>query len=1500
MKLQTGQVVSFNGHAYEVRSQLGSGAVSDVYLAALVGDGAPAEVAIKLVHDQAGPDSRQAQAARVEAEVLAALNRAEDPRWRGLDSIAARLSYAQQTLDKRRIVALLDSGTEPDGRVFQIQELAPPAFRRLPIERLPEEDWSTRLGYERSLIGVAEAVARAIEVAHSQGFALKDFEPRGEKVDRIRVDWDAPANVKIIDWNITAGPNATATEKNSDLLYLGGHLYYFLLGENIELTGRVPADLGLGVAGWAALSEGSRQIVRRLLGRRYPSAREVREDLAWWLETLAQRGAGELERRVRQAGERASRKLAVADLALRLEIGPAERERFEQVMAQARRELERADRIQLDQGIVNLRTGLYRKAVEEFDRNLRDPQLAPELARQARLYRLQAQFAIWLREQTKSGNLGNNPVWQLVSRAVEDLQRQQWPAAIDALSDAAGRLPPIDAENPLQLLRGLASAGLLVSQAGQLQSQARGVPQSVAALDQWIKDERKRQDELAPIVEDLRKAAHDLAPQEPFYETFYRAAQDNLDRRGEQLAQYERVGGALHEAATQRREADKLLAYVPGASGASLDRDPVAAYGLVLEALQEALDAARQAAPGTPDSSRQAQLVPDIEARIEETRAIRASLRQLPEIMQMIRHAQFDRARALAEQAYGYLTGYPPARALLAVAQSGVERQSKAELLFGQAREAIRLRTSSEARSALNQARGLLDQLLGMHLQPLAQEGDRAMLAGDGESMRFQLPEGEDARRLKDLIDLIGDVRAQVLDRRDIDHSDAVAQLERLSRELAPFGYGLSDDEAARLKEARSSKERIAEAATGLKSARARPADDTLARAGDLRDAMAHLRDDPTPEAARLREDAAREWLRLCGEAREFDLVYDLLGEGSRLFAGTLPAEQLRTLRKRAAPGAAISRRFPASAPENPGWLAGAERAGILAKVEANLGQLKGAIDQLPLLALRQSLPSWTERITEAIAALLSETYDQACALSDDNSFEEALEHVRAVWQSVPEALRDLAPDERDQVQLLIDALARRMQLAEDLGRIAQQLADGRLGPGEAATLVPKLPAAHPRVSLADLQAFEEGLKRLAALLAEARPDEIDAQWLYRRYTRHEEIARIHQQMLAFEPAKALADQLALLGRSAAREAIAATDQMGERLVQIAPLDQADRSLLARLFWTLAWWQAMTAARDPEASARAAQALEQARAKLRAATAPLRDQLLRATSAADVELARQSLRRVCDCNQLLAHWPPEVALPDNVTPVEQRPVFAADKLTEWQTIAEEIARAARMPVPDQEPEEYSAESLGQAIDALQTLRDGLAHLRSNAWPALFPDEYAAGERAPALDCEAAVLIERAKALRQAHELHDKIEPIETLYALDQSLSRLNDAVRTGLLDNMRATTLYHHRAIGLLLRSALGRYVRQILDTEDSQRAAQQLRAELLEKPTSDVFAVLVENAILDSITLHDGTPESQRRGVLPDRLLRWWQSVRDATMPWQRGQAAALKDQQQNTDGHV
>ena len=1487
MKLQIGQIAHFNDYTYEVRSQIGSGTVSDVYLATLEGAPAPAEVVIKLVQDRAGPDSRQAQGARTEADVLMVLNRAEDKQWTGLDGPVARFNRARQTVASRRIIALLDSGVDTNGRVFLIQEQAPPAFRPIPIENVDDE---------RRIIGVAEAIARAIELAHANGYALKDFEPQGEKADRIRIDWDAPSNVKIIDWNITAGPNATVAEKASDLVYLGGHLYYFLVGKHIDPSDQVSIKLGMSEDSWTEKSsedrpyiicEGSRSIVRRLLYRRYRDAREVREDLSWWMATLAQKSASDLDVRIRQAGDRPDRKLAAADLALRLALNPQERERFERLADQMRREIERAERVLLDQGILNLRTGLYRKAIEEFDRNLRDPQFPPELAREARLYRLQAQFAIWLREQTQGGNLSSNPVWQLVGRAVDDLRRQQWPSALGALDDAIDRLPAVGTSNPLHQLHGVARAGQLAGQTRELQNLARGGPTSIAALDRWIRDEQKRQVELTQVLDQLRHVAHELASAEPDVDASYRVARDFLKNRTYLLGQYEYVSQRLRTASDQRGRADALLAHASlDSQDEPADGDLIAAYSAVEEVLAEALDAATQVQEYATDST--SQLLLDIQAQFDEVRHIRQSLTQLPSILRQIQRGEYDQALADARQAAAYLPAYAPANAICMIAQTGVERQSKAQTYIDQAREAIRQRMFGDAQN-------LLDRALDLDAQPLIPQADHRILPTGVADLVFHLPNKDEVQPLAGVIQALEEVRQLTLGDRARDHTEVIRELESLRREIAPYGYGLSDDENARLRDARQGLQQIRLAEDSLTSARSHDRTNTRARAADLLATLAHLQNDPTARARELRDEAGQEWLLLCEQEQDFDLVYDLLSKHTDQVSGTSFAEKIQDLRNLAIQGARIAHYLPTDDSETPAWLYTKDRNRRLVELSSGLRALSDTSHRSSLRSLRGAVQHWHDRLISMLTAYLREVYDQACALSDRQEFDRALILAEAAWQSVPTELYDAIPDVSASLKQLIAELERRAGVENRLGRIIQQLVANTIGfPDALETLPTQLPS-HPHIALTHIVGFIDGLTELARLVAAQPPaHETEAQRIYRLYTRNQEIARIRQRMMLFIPAQALEARLDQIGRDATQQAIKAADDLCARLVKLATLSTVDPGELAQLFWTAAWWQATSAERDPIASARAARAIEQARAARRSLAAQVRDSFLNTASLPDVETALQQIR---EQNDRLTNPSHAAALPNNVALPTPAPLFDADALADWQEIAAEFSRVGRADAPQQR-EASSSVQIAQAIETLQAFRRQLEKFRSVVCPTLFPEEYVDDSNLALLDREAERLIDLAQSVRQTQALQRQMRVPEALQILYQHASYEDGGEHTWLLKPLRATLLRIYRTLRGELEEAIKERASTLLDRDDLDRAAQSLRDQLLAMCASDDLARLVEDAILRCIARALNGPKQTERALQASQVSARWRIVRDATARWRKNSATELSGDRSKTGG--
>ncbi len=1478
MKLHADQIATLNGLAYQVHSFIGSGAVSDVYLATLTGAMEPAQVVIKLVRDQVGPDTPQAQGARMEMDVLTILNRVEDPRWANLNGPIERLNHAQQTISKRRIVALIDSGIDADGRVFLIQELAPPAFRRLSLKK-SDDGPALSIDDERALISVAEAIARVIELAHGQGFALKDFEPRGEKIDRIRVDWDAPTNIKLIDWNVTAGPNTTDAEKATDLLYLGGHLYYFFTGEHHDLNNQPPTEFGQAVGSGKrkGACEGSRQIMLRLLQRRYRHAREVRDDLSWWLGTLALTRVGDLERRVRLAGERADRKLAVADLALRLELNPAERERFEQVEAQARRERDRADRMQLDQGIINLRTGLYRKAVEEFTSKLRDPQLAPELAQLARLYSLQAQFAIWLRDQNQGGSLSTNPVWQRVNRAVDDMQRQEWQMAIDALCDAQSRLPTMSAGSPLDQLQRLAEVGQLVSQHSVLQRQARRSPQSIAMLDQWIKDERTHQAELAPVIEQLREALQRLIVDEPIYSQYYQIAQSAFDKRKQQLDEYVYVSLYLHESAIQRMHADELLTLPTLYTGdPQSDRNPLVAFGLVEKSLLEAHAAATRSEQYAMGFAEQSLLSVAIQEQIDQVQAIQASLTQLPAIIRLIQQAQYDQGLIHAEQARISLPDYRPAQIIYTLAQTGVVRRSEAQTLIDRAREAIRQRTFIDAHDRLA-------RVLALDMQPLAAEADRDALSANSEQLVFRLRDAKEPQHLSEVLDHIERVRIQVLGVDDRNHDDVIELLEGLRRELASDGYGLRDDEPARLEQAQNGQRGITNALQNVARARKQSGADTATRALALRAALNDLGSDPTPRAQQLREDAAKAWLQLCIQEPDFRLAYQLLDDGIILFSRTKSADELGRLRAQALPGNAVNEQLSIIETEPLESFSDAKRTEILANLGFNLQPLSATNTESRLLALDLAIPRWYGQLKIALTTLLGNAYTHACELADAGRFVDALEQLQKTWRSVPKSLVSLVTDIQGSANHLIDALERRSQLEETFGRVIQQVAIGAIGFDDASTSLPKLQQLHDHVAVADLEAFADGLNNLAQLSTAALPGDTDAKWIFRLYTHHDEIAQIERQLGRFAPAEQLKATLDQHGQAAKQQAINAGDRVCDVLRRIDVLNEPDRQQLEQSFWTLAWWQLTTRAQDSEASLRAAQALEYTRAALRTAAQQVRERFFRIASSTDITKVVQALALIRDRNTLFAVRPPTVDLPTNAAPAEQPLLFDDGALATWQHIATQFARIATTPVTNLQPASYSAFSVAETIDALQELRNQLAQLKRVIWPVLFPAEDVESPTMVALDRQAQRLIELANVIWQARAQYAQAPVLETLDLLYKSETLLERGDTPWLLANLRAILFYNKQALEQELRDGLAEDVHQILNIDNPDLATQQLHNELLAKCTSDYLASLVEAAIKKHGEQLQTLPTLSKGSALLERRIQFWKIVKHATAQLQQ-----------------
>jgi hypothetical protein len=543
MKLNSGTALPFDGYTYLIQRLLGSGAVAEAYLAELQVPGLPAlQLVLKVVREDARDDNLRRQGVLHEAEVLKKLNLAEDAEWPagdGAQRLLARAHRLEATADRCCIVRLLDDGVI-DGQPFLVQELAPATvFRPEPITIYP--DLRESIAAERATLQVFERIVATVALAHSLDLALIDFEPL-TKGDRIRAQQRADhlnLDLKIIDWNIT-GDRA---DQAQDLLYLGGHLYSYLLGQHLPQDAFVepPTTLAMGTTGWARLSEGSRQILQRLFSRdpaqRYPSARDLLADLAWWVGVLAvldQPGPVYALKQLLWSEQQPSHSLAVADLALKagLMLSDDERQEFEKTTQQARGELERAQSGEFAQYRFQLeRLRAFGAAARGFQGLVDTNGLAPEIARRSRIYLRLAQAG--------ECPATDSETWIRLQHAVELLVRQEWQAARDTFQQLLERRTALEACVPVQELFALTKAVLQTQHAAELVEQVYH-QQEHGSVAEWLADEQRRIALFEQALEQLR-AAKDAIPWEPEFKEQYTRVEAQRQLRARSLQYYEQL-----------------------------------------------------------------------------------------------------------------------------------------------------------------------------------------------------------------------------------------------------------------------------------------------------------------------------------------------------------------------------------------------------------------------------------------------------------------------------------------------------------------------------------------------------------------------------------------------------------------------------------------------------------------------------------------------------------------------------------------------------------------------------------------------------------------------------------------------------------------------------------------------------------------------------------------------------------------------------------------------
>lgn len=501
---QEEQILTLNQKRYRIVANIGGGAVAAVSVAVPLDSEDESQVIIKRLRpDDVNPSKIEGM--RREAEVLRVLNAAE----------------RHKPAAERLIVALLDSGDLAPNAPFVIQEMAPPAFIPFNIKSL---------GDERTMLAVALAVAEAMTLAHEHNFAFSDFNP-DTKRDRIRLEGlegSDTFSLRVIDWNITGGPEDFA----KDLLNLGGYLYYLFVGPRLEVK-KPTYDLLQSQADRDHLTEGTRQIIRRLLNldpaRVYRQITDVRNDLAWQHTIMVTAELPAPTRALRDAvlnartSVRPDRVIAIADLAARLPISPDDVKMFADWSKKAFEDLEKQARVPLSDALLQLGSGYYEQAVQEFDEALR--KLAPggAPARHGRIYRLLARAGSELKEHSRDPRQEKG--WKELDAAAEALEKREWKIARDAVYEATRTLLNVKA---VAAMAGWAEAGLLVEDALRLITSADSKPNN--DFTRWLEVEGQQIDKLNDAVGKL-KTAQDMAPDEPDFLDIYEAQHNYLNER---------------------------------------------------------------------------------------------------------------------------------------------------------------------------------------------------------------------------------------------------------------------------------------------------------------------------------------------------------------------------------------------------------------------------------------------------------------------------------------------------------------------------------------------------------------------------------------------------------------------------------------------------------------------------------------------------------------------------------------------------------------------------------------------------------------------------------------------------------------------------------------------------------------------------------------------------------------------------------------------------------
>ncbi len=1496
MKFYDGEVITFNTARYRVQGErLGRGAVSDVYLALL--DGIEnARVVLKVVRDDAADDMGKAEALQREAEVLTQLNQAEDDGWRRLADATSRYRRAQESASKRCIIALLDTGDIAPGQPMVVQEIAPPALERFDV---------TAPADERRVFAIAQAIVDVIAVAHRAGMSLKDFEP-ATKGDRFRVQWldETHQNFtfKMIDWNITGGPESMA----QDLFFFGGHLYYLLTGRHVPLDaeGRPPANLGMGNPAWEKLTAGSQQIVAKLLHRdakrRYPQIEGLAADVAWWNDVLAQIETSGVFRRLddrlwqAKPAARYDRVLAIADLALRLNPPADTRQSFEQSRKQAHDELDKENWLPIAQALVTLGTRAYEKADQEFAAQIRILPAESEAARLAHIYQQLAKTGRLLKDHYQGADERRTPEWEaLETRMVKAMVERRWQDAQIALAEVHSLRSGSNNWDPLKYLENWIEGGVRYTRdvVVMLTEAENHVDELTPA---WLTVEDEKIVVHARAVAELAEVQK-LATAEPEFKERSELEKARQEQRKNFLEHYKQADTFVNQGEVALQEARK-------ADETQMD------YAQAAEAYQNALQKfaaaeERFAAILREDpTQRRAQLFARrMQARREVADALRQQALALHAAQQEIVTGRYDAALERARAVLQLAPTRAQAREMQAEAEAGAR-------LLGQARSYRQNAETYLNNEEFEQALEQLQRFADWDRRALRDLAGGQMLpdAVGARPFHLQTELRSEAGTLQQQIEITRDAARNIQRAWDEgDYAEVVSLCEALQAR-----YPLTSGLRQKYEEARRRVANRLSAAALL----AQPQN-----FDDLRKVLDDLRDDPGRAAQESRNRAAEQWQVLCQALAQDDLGQ--LGARLREGAQRFPQSEavfsgMNALVERAM---AVAQRLQGEG--RPYWLTLADRQETLARLTEDLSALAGSQSWTEL---RQRETKWRAALLTHLEDFIQGELERLEKRAQAREFRPALEELDALWDGIPQALRDgLSAAVQDPLRSLREALRARLAADRNLSALVKRLAESSEYSFQAAAQESKAIAflAHAAVTTNDLAAARAELERAATmeLTAALQPvNDLEPEAGRKNYAQVIHISRD----LADTPLDGLA-QAAPLRTKTLRESLKTAERAAvqglHRALQEAVNTQkqhptADPQRVLALYYQ-AWWQKTIALELPSPEMRAA--LELPKTILAAAA----EQLLILHDMSGFREPELLLTRAEALNNALGSLPLDKVpfLPEKMHPADIGTGWriadgALNALKEQVSLFKKLLEAAGQvklqtpqampvaaPVATEAPDATSAlESLPSApvyrydaeqVRALQTLtrdiQQTVKRLR-DLWQAL---ELLWNDRAGlaqvgkeagthytvATQLGEAQRLRTSQAMQGLALLYKELENSGMLKSLDENASSLLALPRQALQIN--------YEALQQELIAALGRQIAGILALPD---AVPQLQQQILTVPQSRWLAEKAYQAIRQGVDEQANQAEAEGRRDTASRL---WEIVQEATEPWAtEGQSAPKK----------